>query len=413
MPDPLSSNEALLATLEDHLNREHYSSRTAGHHLATTKKFLVFLDKQRIAVSVVQPTTVERYLDSAQRRYRRVYGHPPQPERWRRAQTAGIHMLLRLVRGHWPPAPKPATSFDLFTREIANAYANWLAELRGLAPETVAGRLDEARRLLGWLGTREALAIVSVDDVDTYMKSRAGSMRRASIKRIATDLRGFLRWLYATGRTQRDLSTAVVAPTLYAFESIPSALRPQDVDKILSTARQDRTPKGIRDFAILTLLANYGVRAGEIASLRLDDVDWRKEVIRIRHRKTGVTSYLPLLPEVGEAILAYLQKARPRVAFREFFIRCLAPYRPFNDGSSLYALVQCRIDAAGVPAGGKRGPHAFRHARAVSLLRASVSLKEIGDVLGHRASDSTFVYLKLATDDLRAIALETPVEVKL
>ena len=413
MSDPLSSKEALLSTLEDHLTKERYSSSTVGHHLAATKKFLVFLDKQCIAVSAVQPTTVERYLYSAQRRYRRLFGHRPQPERWRRAQTAGIHMLLRLVQGHWPPVPKRITGFDLFTHEIADAYANWLAELRGLAPETVAGRLDEARRLVGWLGTREALAIVSVDDVDTYMKSRAGSMRRASIKRIATNLRGFLRWLYATGRTQRNLSTAVVAPTLYAFESIPSALRPQDVDKILSMARQDRTPKGIRDFAILTLLANYGVRAGEIASLRLDDVDWRKEVIRIRHRKTGVTSYLPLLPEVGEAILAYLQKARPKVSFRELFIRCLAPYRPFNDGSSLYALVHCRIDAAGVPAGGKRGPHAFRHARAVSLLRASVSLKEIGDVLGHRASDSTFVYLKLATDDLRAIALETPVEVKL
>src|SRR5437899_1667442 len=92
-----------------------------------------------------------------------------------------------------------------------------------------------------------------------------------------------------------------------------------------------------------------------------------------------------------------LSGAVARVAFfRELFIRNLAPYRPFTNGSSLYALIRCRIDAAGVPAGGERGPHAFRHARAVSLIRASVSLKEIGDVLGHRASDSTLVYLKLA-----------------
>ena len=125
-----------------------------------------------------------------------------------------------------------------------------------------------------------------------------------------------------------------------------------------------------------------------------------------------MTTYLPLLPEVGEAILAYLKKARPKVTFRELFIRNLAPYRPFTNGSSLYALIRCRIDAAGVPAGGKRGPHAFRHARAVSLIRASVPLKEIGDVLGHRASDSTLVYLKLATEDLRSIALEIPGEVK-
>jgi integrase len=233
-----------------------------------------------------------------------------------------------------------------------------------------------------------------------------------SIKPVATHLRNFLRWLRTTGQTERDLSTAVVAPALYAFEHIPSALRSQDVDKILSMAKQDLTPEGIRDFAILMLLANYGVRAGEIASLRLDDVDWRKEVIRIRHRKTGVTSYLPLLPDVGEAILAYLRQVRPKVSFREIFIRIRAPYRPFRDGSSLYGLVRYRIDAAGVPPQGKRGPHVFRHARAVSMIRASIPLKEIGDVLGHRASDSTFLYLKLATEDLRAIALEIPGEVK-
>ena len=236
-------------------------------------------------------------------------------------------------------------------------------------------------------------------------------MRRVSIKHVATNLRSFLRWLHATGQTVRDFSTLVVAPVLYAFENIPSALRQQDVDKVLSMAKQDPTPEGIRDFAILMLLANYGVRAGEIASLRLDDVDWRKDVIRIRHRKTGVTSYLPLLPEVGEAILAYLRGARPKVAFREIFIRIRAPYRPFRDGSSLYGLVRCRIEAAGVPPQGKRGPHAFRHARAVSMIRASIPLKKIGDVLGHRAPDSTFVYLKLATEDLRAVGLEIPVEV--
>jgi integrase/recombinase XerD len=177
-------------------------------------------------------------------------------------------------------------------------------------------------------------------------------------------------------------------------------------------AQQDHTARGQRDYAILMLLARYGIRAGEVTRLRLDDVDWRKEVIRIRHTKTGVTSYLPLLPEVGEAILRYLQKSRPKTHFREIFLRTRAPYRPFESGSSLYTPIRRRIDAAGVPEEGKRGPHAFRHARAVSMIRASASLKEIGDVLGHRASDSALVYLKLATDDLRAIALEIPAEVK-
>jgi integrase len=101
--------------------------------------------------------------------------------------------------------------------------------------------------------------------------------------------------------------------------------------------------------------------SGEITTLRLEDVDWRKEVIGIRHSKTGAISYLPLLPEVGEAILKYLQDSRPKTSFREMFILTCAPYRPFKAGSSLYMLVRHRLDAANVITRGKRGPHAFRH----------------------------------------------------
>jgi integrase len=155
------------------------------------------------------------------------------------------------------------------------------------------------------------------------------------------------------------------------------------------------------------LISKYGVRAGEITTLRLDDVDWRKEVIRIRHSKTGVVSYLPLLPEVGEAMLQYLQNSRPKTPLREIFIRNRAPYRPFK-GGNLYWLVRNRLEAAGVITTGKRGPHAFRHARAVSMLRVAVPVKEIGDLLGHRSADSTLIYLKLAIEDLRAVALEIP-----
>jgi len=111
-------------------------------------------------------------------------------------------------------------------------------------------------------------------------------------------------------------------------------------------------------------------------------------------------------------MLKYLQDSRPKTSFREIFIRACAPYRPFQQASSLHQLVRHRIDAAKVVTTGKRGPHAFRHARAVSMLRAAVSVKDIGDLLGHRAADSTLVYLKLATEDLRAVALEIPTGVK-
>lgn len=412
MSDPLSSHEEWLSALKGHLLEERYHAGNARQCMAAARNFLAFLHKEHTTIADAQPETVERYVQWVLRKYRRRHGHAPAYEGWRCSRTSGVHILLRMVRGQWPPAPVPGTPFELYKRTLCEEFATSMIDLRGLAPETVAERCDEALRFLNWLGEGKVLGVVTVADVDIYMKNRTSFLRRASIKGVASRLRTFLRWVHGTGKTARDLSTAVIAPVLYAFESIPSALRPQDVDKILTIVRRDRTARGLRDYAILMLLANYGIRAGEVTRLRLDDVDWRKEVIRIRHTKTSVTSYLPLLPEVGEAILRYLQESRPKVSFREIFIRTRAPYRPFESGSSLYTPIRRRIDAAGVPEEGKRGPHAFRHARAVSMIRASVSLKEIGDVLGHRASDSTLVYLKLATDDLRAIALEIPAEVK-
>jgi site-specific recombinase XerD len=407
------ANQHWLSLLRDHLREERYHPCTARRCIAVARSFLAFFHRRHISLIETRPEMVERYLELARRKYRQRNGHLPGYPGWRCSHTSGIHMLLRLAHGQWPPAA--VTRVDPHVRELCQEYTSSMIDLRGLATETVAGRCEEAHRFLEWLGGRagrEALSGITITDVDTYMKNRAVALRRPTIKAVATRLRAFLRWLHATGRTTRDLSTAVIAPTLYAFEGIPSALRSHDVDRVLSMARRDHSPLGLRDYAILLLLAKYGLRAGEITGLRLDDVDWHKEVIRIRHTKTGATSWLPLLPEVGEAVLKYLQKSRPQTSSREIFVRSRAPYRPFESGSSLYTPIRRRIDAAGVPEGGKRGPHAFRHARAVSMIRACVPLKEIGDVLGHRASDSTLVYLKLATEDLRAVALEIPVKVK-
>ena len=183
------------------------------------------------------------------------------------------------------------------------------------------------------------------------MKDRAGSLCRRTLKGLATNIRSFLRWLHMTGQTTRDLSSTVITPSFHAFESIPSALRAEEIREVLAATRKDRTPKGMRDYAILMLLSTYGVRAGEVVALRLDDIDWRKEVIRIRHSKTDSTSYLPLLPEVGEALLKYLQKSRPKTPIREMFIRCHAPYRPFQ--RRLEPIRSCPV-----PARSRRGgPH--------------------------------------------------------
>jgi site-specific recombinase XerD len=323
-------------------------------------------------------------------------------------------MLLRLAQEHRPVESVPTTPREAFRRQLLAGYDEWMHELRGLSIVTREGRVARARELLEALGDRSdpaCLIDLTISEIDAFVRSRVAGLRRSSIKEVTGSLRIFLRYLHGSGRTARDLSTSVTSPVLYRYEGIPSALSPDDVLQVLAVTRQDRTHAGQRDYAILMLIATYGMRAGEITALRLDDIDWRNDILHVRHSKTGMASTLPLLREPGEALLNYLKTARPRSAFREIFLRLRAPYRPFTDGSALYAVARNRVDAAGITGSGKKGPHALRHARAVSLLRAGVSLKGIGDILGHRSTVSTGAYLKLATEDLRAVALDIPTAV--
>jgi integrase len=170
----------------------------------------------------------------------------------------------------------------------------------------------------------------------------------------------------------------------------------------------DRSALGRRDYAILTLLSTYGLRGGEIMALRLSDIDWRHERLHIRHSKTGAHSELPLLRGPADALLDYLKYGRPATPAREVFIRMFAPYRALRSAAALDQMLTRRLAAVGVSLTGKRGAHVLRHSRAVSLMRGGVPLKVIGDVLGHRSERSTSAYIKLATEDLRAVALDLP-----
>lgn len=411
-----SPNEYWLSDLEEHLRRERYSPQAGRRCIAVAGRFLTYLNKRHMAVEATEPADVGLYLQNELRLFRQHHRRAPGSlVGWRGSHTRGIHMLLRLVQGQWPPAPVPSTPREVFHQQLCVEYASWMCDLRGLALQTRSERCAEARRFLSWLGERgspQSLLNLTVTDIDSYMMLRAASQRRTSLKGYATRLRSFLRYLHTTGRVTLDLAAVVIGPTLYAFESIPSSLRPEHVKAVLEKTRKDRSRKGLRDYAILMLLSSYGLRAGEVTALRLDDVDWRREVLRIRQPKTRVPSELPLLTAVGNALLNYLQKGRPKTQARDIFIRDRAPYRPFQSGSSLYTPIRHRLESAGVNPPGKRGPHAFRHARAVSMLRAGVPVKEIGDVLGHRCTASTATYLKLATEDLRAVGLEIPEEVK-
>ena len=290
-----------------------------------------------------------------------------------------------------------------------------MKDLRGLAPNTRRHARAEARWLLRWMREHDKrAATLSVADLDAYIAWRSQGKRRTGIAEMVSCVRGVLRHLYRSGLMPVDLSGEITGPAIYALEGIPSTIRAEDVQRALKALKQDHTALGRRDYAIWMLLVTYGLRAGEIKALKLSDIHWRGERLRIRHAKTGAYSELPLLRAPADALLDYLRYGRPASPARAVFLRAQAPlpgaepeYEPARHrdrgGSPPWACV---------PAG-RCGPHALRHARAVSLLRGGVPLKVIGDVLGHRSERSTAVYLKLATEDLRSVALDLPSEVAL
>ena len=401
-----------LAQLWEHLTLERYAPTVIVRYVAFARLFLRYLEKQHVRLDEVEPAHVSKYLACELRRYRQRHGRAAASmTRWRSSHTAGIHQLLRVVRGSWPVAPAARSPSELYCDGLLAEFAQWLHEQRGLAVRSIGVMAAEARRLISWYADSAGpidLKAMRLADVDTYVQWRCPALRRVSRKNVTQQLRCFLRFLHVTGRTALDLAAGVISPTLYACEAMPSLLDPEQIRAVLASTRQDDSAKGLRDYAILILLSTYGLRAGEIAQLRLDDVDWRADRFSVRHTKTGFQSVLPLVPAVGDALPDYLRRGRPVTDVREVFVHTKAPYRPFSRGSSLYLLVRLRLEAAGVSPAGKRGPHTFRHARAVSLLRASATTKTIGDLLGHRSAKSTRPYLKLATDDLRAVALEIP-----
>lgn len=412
MSDDHPQYSALLTQFEDHLAKASYSSSCSAHYLGVASNFLQYIEKRHVLIDSVQPAHITRYLRGELRRFVERNSHAPICiEGWRTSHTSGIHNLLRLVNGRWPPTVAPAGPYEQRSEALCAEYAKWLDESRGLVATTIDGLAAEARRFLLWYGQRkdaERLSAIAITDIDAYFQARFLNLQRISRKAVAQQVRCFLRFAHATGRIDHDIAPSVMAPRLYVLESIPSTLRPEEIHAVLQSVRNDHSAKGQRDYAILLLLSTYGLRAGEITGLRLEDVDWRADRFRVRHTKTGTESVLPLFPAAGEALLTYLRRGRPKTEAREVFVRANAPYRAFYSGSSLYAPIRQRLEAAGVKPAGKRGPHAFRHARAVSLLREGVPLKVIGDVLGHRSVASTATYLKLATEELRDVALDIP-----
>jgi len=380
-------------------------------NLSALRQFLSYLQQRNITARAVHPSDVTSFLRMRLRKFRaRFHRSPRNAVSWQRQYTAPINRFLRLVQPQWPPSPPPDSDRERFHQEITKAYGRWLTEINGFSKGTLEKNSRIARRLLQWLGARadrKSLTCLTVVNVDDFLAWRMPALRRASRYSESVSLRSFLRYLYLAKVLRKDLSIALRGPIIYKYDEIPRAFTEPQIKAMLGVTRQDHSSKGLRDFAILLMLATYGLRAGEVVGLRLEDIDWRGERLHVCRSKTRTESTLPLVAPVGQALLKYL-KRRPNTEFRQVFLRSRAPIKPLSNVSSLNAIIGTRMKEAGVEVDGRHGSHAFRFARALSLLRASVSLKAIGDLLGHRRAASTEVYLRLQTEDLRAVSLDVP-----
>lgn len=316
---------------------------------------------------------------------------------YERELRAPVDQML-LVLGHLEPAPKPAEpSFG----GLAEGFFDSLREERGLRPRTVALYQFHLAALEGYLAGRETdLGSLTPVDVDVTVQWFAGRMAKASLGAACSALRHLFRWLFRQGRLPRDLSGCVGKPQAYRLSTIPRSIPWADVQRTLEGIDRN-TVIGRRDFAMMVLMALYGLRAKEVAALTLNEIDWRSETLHISKRKCGHNTRYPLSPMAGSAILAYL-RVRPKTGSRRVFIQARSPFRPANH-RVVSSRAQHHLRRADVKVY-RPGSHTLRHSCAQRLLEADFSLKVIGDYLGHRVPSSTEVYTKVAIESLREVA---------
>jgi integrase/recombinase XerD len=284
-------------------------------------------------------------------------------------------------------------------------YGDYLLVQRGLAAETVRGYCNMAR---AFLADREriagdlALGALDVAALNDYLlgRSRRGSI--ASSKAVVTGLRSLLRFLQVEGLIDRDLAVAVAPVANWRLTSLVKALDASSVARLLASCDRG-TALGRRDLAILLLLSRLGLRIGEVAALRLDDLDWRAGELVVCG-KGSRQERLPLPVDVGEAVAAWLRDGRPDCQSRFAFTRARAPHDGLHS-SALTSVVHRACGRAGLP---PVGAHRLRHTAATEMLRAGSSLREVGQVLRHRSGEVTSIYAKVDRRALSAVVRPWP-----
>jgi len=288
--------------------------------------------------------------------------------------------------------------------EFLDAYEQYLLRERALVPATVGGYRAVARQFLSERFAGGALEVdrLSPADLSAFVLRESRSWSIGTAKGKVTALRSLVRYLHLRGALEVDLSAAVPAVAGHRLAGLPKALSAEEVGRLLKSPDR-RTPIGRRDFVVLLLMVRLGLRAGEVAALNLEDVHWVRGDMTVRG-KGGREDQLPLPRDVGEALAAYLRRARPRTTSRSLFVTCRARHRRLGSGA-VQAIVQRAGRRIGLPS---LGSHRLRHTAATGMLRWGASLPQIAQVLRHRSLDTTAIYAKVDREALRTLCRPWP-----
>lgn len=301
------------------------------------------------------------------------------------------------------PAPVPVYAQGP-VEELLEDYRRYLSVERGLADHTVLDAYVPAARL--FLAGRDGPDGLGLDrlgaaQVSSFLARECPTRSVSGARDLVCALRSFVRYLHVVGLIETPLVWAVPSVADLRDRTLPRGVEPGAVKKLLASCDRRRLV-GRRDYAILLLLARLGLRAGEVAAIQLEDVDWRRGELLVRG-KGSRHDVLPLPVDVGEAMVAYLRR-RPRCECRALFLRVNAPRQELSR-STIGWVVRAACDRAGLP---RVGAHRLRHTAATEMLRAGASLAEIGQVLRHREQKTTAIYAKVDRTALRALARPWP-----
>lgn len=300
-------------------------------------------------------------------------------------------------------APEPGAGAA--PADLLQSFRRYLSVERRLVAGSVDNYVQNARRFLAYCADHgvTGLAKVKADQLSGFILSERARRPSGSARHAVTPLRALLRFGQLRGLTSADLARAVPRAANRRDAGLPRALPLRDVMRLLTSCDR-RTRRGRRDHAMLLMLSRLGLRAGELAALRLDDVDWHAAEIDIPG-KGGRRERMPLPDDVGQALVGYLRRGRPETSDRRLFVRLDAPRTGLSSGA-VTAVVQTAGRRAGVAV---TGAHQLRHTVAVELLRAGAPMSEISELLRHRRPATTAIYAKVDRRALGSLARPWPV----